>query len=71
MARAKYICNAKNKSEHCTTNCFHGIPHYKSRMPDANCENIIELCGLSNNKRKVRVHCKKLSNKELKKTLDI
>lgn len=62
-----FMCDAKNKSEHCLEDCLHGRPHIKSRLPDANCERLVELCGLSNSKRRVKVHCKRVGVRELKK----
>ena len=67
MARAKYICNVKKPSSHCNVYCIHGVPHFKERNVDANCEKLTELCGLSEAKREVRVNCRKIGIREMKK----
>ena len=61
------ICNVKNPSNHCTIVCPHGRPHKKDRYPDVNCSEESELCDLSENKRRVRVKCRKLTKKEIQK----
>ena len=66
MIKPLFICNVKNPSEHCKEQCFHGEPHIKSRLSDANCANLDELCGLSDSKRKVRIKCRKLTKRELR-----
>jgi len=63
------ICSAKFKSEHCLTNCFHGVPHMPERERDANCR-IPEICMLSNSKGIIKIQCKKLSAKQRKEFTD-
>ena len=58
------ICNAKNKGEHCLTNCFHGIPHERE-VERGSCHQGTEICTLSLGGI-VRVHCKKLTKKQVK-----
>jgi len=57
------ICSARSKSEHCRTNCFHGIPHMPEKERDANCK-ITETCKLSKSKGTIKIQCKKLSAKQ-------
>jgi len=64
--RRQVICNVKNPSHHCKVYCLHGQPHYKDKAPDINCERVDELCALSDSKRKVKVHCRRLTKKEIK-----
>jgi len=60
------ICSATNKSLHCKTCCLHGIPHLPSIERDGNCKKS-EFCNLSDSKSTVKVHCRPLTAKEIKK----
>ena len=61
------ICNIKKPSNHCLIVCPHGRPHKIDRWAEVNCFEESELCNLSDNKRRVRIQCRKLTKKEIQK----
>jgi len=71
MIKPLYICNVKKPSTHCEEDCIHGVPHLKERSMDGNCFKLEELCDCSESKRKVRIKCRKLTNKEMKKHAEL
>ena len=59
-----YLCNVKKPKKHCKTHCFCGRPHPIVRDRDGGCSTVI-YCDIGGQK----VHCRKLTEKELKKWL--
>jgi len=58
------ICNAKNKSEHCLTVCFHGKPHEQTGEKKNACHTKKIHCNLMEGKA-TSVICRKLFVKEI------
>lgn len=55
-----YICNNPDKSEHCLTNCLHGVPHVRDHCTQK------AFCNLGKGNKIKKVWCRRLTKKEEK-----